>query len=186
MSDTLRDEIITSPTAKRMLERVSPIYDDSYVGLWMFQVIGLAYDEVWDKIYDLPNQLYPETATWAIELWEERYGITPDDTLSIEERRRKVIRKRTRSGAFTPKKIEALAENMTGFPARVVENVAPYTFAVYLSATTSDDDALRSEIKRLKPSHCSFEIRYEQSASCDFYMGGVISQYKDFALAQVN
>ena len=36
-----RDVIITSPTAEKMLKRVSPIYDDSYVGLWIFQAIGI-------------------------------------------------------------------------------------------------------------------------------------------------
>ena len=30
----------TNPTALRMMSRISPIYDRSYVGKWIFEVMG--------------------------------------------------------------------------------------------------------------------------------------------------
>lgn len=186
MSDSLRETIITSETASRMLDRVTPIYDDSYVGLWMFQVIGVAYDEVWDLINDLPSQFQPETATWSIELWEKRYGIVPNPNLSISERRARVLAKRSHPGALTPGVIEKLCETITGFRGRVEEHVAPYTFAVYLPVVSTEETELKRRIRAIKPSHMSFEIRHEEEVSGEVYTGISFEMYKDFALGQVN
>ena len=35
----------TSKTAQRMLSRVSPIYSRSYVGKWLYQVMGLEMED---------------------------------------------------------------------------------------------------------------------------------------------
>ena len=35
----------TNPTALRMLSRISPIYDRSYVGKWIFEVMGADMDD---------------------------------------------------------------------------------------------------------------------------------------------
>lgn len=186
MSDRLRDIIITSETADRMLNETTPIYDNSKIGLYMFEAMGREYDSVRAIVEDLPNQLNPETATWLLPLWERRFGLPTDETMSLEERRRKIRLRRRHTGAFNPDKVKRLAENMTGLSARVVQNVGPYTFAVYLSATSSSDEALRKAIKKLKPSHYSFEIRYEQGVTGEVVIGGNINCYKNFTLAQVN
>ena len=44
----LMEQILTSESAKQMIDYVSPIYGKSRIGLWLFQVIGLEIDE---KIY---------------------------------------------------------------------------------------------------------------------------------------
>ena len=186
MADTLREVIITSPAAERMLNNTTPIYDDSKIALYMFEGIGREYDKVDKILEELPAQLFPETATWLLPLWERRYGLTTDESLSLEERRRKIRLRQHRTGAFNPQKVKDLAENLTGLIARVVEHVGPYTFAVYLSATMTSDDALRRQIKKLKPSHKSFEIRYEQNATNVIDIGGNINWYKHFELNQVN
>ena len=184
MSDT-RDQIITSPAADRMIGRVSPIYDDSVIGLSMFEAIGREYDALLDIINDLPNQLYPDTATWMLVLWERRYGL--DGTgLTIEQRRRQIRMRRVSKGAFNPARVERLAYDITGFSARVEENVGPYTFAVYLTAVTAEESVLRAKLRKLKPSHLSFVIRYEQYVSGQLYMGGNIACFADFSLSQVN
>lgn len=186
MADTLRDIIITSPAADWMLNNTTPIYDNSKIALYMFEGVGREFDKVNQILEELPAQLDPETATWLLPLWERRYGLPTDETVSLEERRRKIRLRQHHTGAFNPQKIIELAENLTGVTARVVEHVGPYTFAVYLSATSASDDALRRQIKKLKPSHKSFEIRYEQNASNVIDIGGNINWYKHFELNQVN
>ena len=37
----LMEQILTSESAKQMIDYVSPIYGKSRIGLWLFQVIGL-------------------------------------------------------------------------------------------------------------------------------------------------
>ena len=53
----------TSPSAVRMLSRISPIYDKSYVGKWIFEVMGLEMDDVRLRFDELKAQAFPETAT---------------------------------------------------------------------------------------------------------------------------
>ena len=57
MSDTLRDEIITSKTARADAQRGCRIYDNSYVGLWIFEALGREYDRTWEIIETMPAQL---------------------------------------------------------------------------------------------------------------------------------
>lgn len=91
MAENLRETMLTSPSGQRMIDRVTPIYDDSYIGLAMFQAIGLEYDKLWEIARTLPLQLFPESVTWGMELWERRYGITPVEGKTLEERRQKVL-----------------------------------------------------------------------------------------------
>ena len=186
MSGTLREIIITSETANRMLSETTPIYDNSLIALYMFEAMGREFDDVAQIVAELPRQLNPETATWLLPLWERRFGITTDETLSLEERRRKIRLRRKHIGAFNPHKVKEWAENMTGVPARVVEFVDSYTFAVYLAAMTSDDEKLRKTIRTLKPSHLTCQLIYEQGVPGELFVGGNISQYVHFVLTQVN
>ncbi len=156
MSDNFDiEKFPTSPTALRMLSRISPIYDRSYVGKWIFQVMGLDFDDVRLRFEELRLQAFPETATWGLPYWEQRYGITPASGQTIEERRRAVLLKRNSREPMNPAKVEHIIQTMTGFQAKVTENVADYTFAVEIFSDGSDFDfdAVFSKLKRVKPSH---------------------------------
>ena len=66
----------TSESAKRMLGMVTKgYYDKSYVGKWLFQVMGLEEDELKKIIAELPAQIFPETATWSLRYHEEKWGL---------------------------------------------------------------------------------------------------------------
>lgn len=155
MSDFDIEHFPTSPTALRMMSRISPIYDRSYVGKWIFQVMGLDMDDVRLRFEELRLQAFPETATWGLTYWEQRYGITPSSTQTLEERRRAVLLKRNSREPMNPAKIEHIIQTMTGMTAMVTENVADYTFAVEIFSDGSpiDFDAVFSKLKRIKPSH---------------------------------
>lgn len=145
----------TSQTALRMMSRISPIYDRSYVGKWIFQVMGMDFDDVRLRFEELRLQAFPETATWGLTYWEQRYGITPTSEQTIEERRRAVILKRNAREPMNPSKVERIIQTMTGFTAKVTENVADYTFSVEIFSDGSglDFDTVFSKLKRVKPSH---------------------------------
>lgn len=162
MSDTLREDIITSETADRMLDRVSPIYDNAYIGLWIFESIGREYDKVRKILDELPAQMFPETVTWAIELWERRYGIKSDPSLSIEQRRNLLLQTRAVPSPLNPYRLERYLEALTGRRCVVVENIAPWTFGVYLYDAEGSITVLTSEItsyiNKHKQSHMSYEL----------------------------
>ena len=84
----------TRETAKDMLSMISPIYDRSYVGKWIFQVMAASMELARETVEDMKNQAFPETATWSLPWWEERYGITGNEGKSLEERRRPIVQKR--------------------------------------------------------------------------------------------
>ena len=145
----------TSPAAVRMMSRISPIYDRSYVGKWIFQVMGLDMDATRLRFEELRMQAFPETATWGLVYWEQRYGITPASGQTLEERRRAVLLKRNSREPINPKKLERIIQTMTGMEATVTENVAPYTFTVEIHSDGReiDFDAVMPKLKRIKPSH---------------------------------
>lgn len=168
MAETLRETIISSETADRMLDRVSPIYDNSYVGLWMFEAIGREYDKAWYIVRTLPEQLFPETVTWAIELWERRYAITPQPSQTIEERRAAILAARTIPAPFTPAVLEKFIYNLTGRSSQIVSYVRPYTFGVYIENTegmkNADVAAIVNYINKNKHSHMSYDLVFQSSA----------------------
>lgn len=163
MSDSFDIEHFpTSPSAVRMLSRISPIYERSYVGKWIFQVMGLEVDGIRGRFEELRAQAFPETATWGLTYWEQRYGITPADNQTIEERRRAVLAKRGLREPMNPAKMEQIIEMISGCTAHVTENTAPYTFTVEVETNPAlgafDFDAVFSKLKRIKPSHLKMEF----------------------------
>lgn len=157
--ETLKDIILQSRTGRRMIEWVSPIYDDSYVGLWMFEAIGREYDKLWDIVDTLPDQLFPQTVTWAIELWERRYGITPAPGQDLASRRAAILFRQNMHPPMSPYRLETLIADMTGYPCYVEDWIAPYTFGIKFTASTKELlNAVIREINRLKPSHLSYDV----------------------------
>ena len=149
------DNFPTYETSKRMLSRVSPVYERSYVGKWIFQVMGMEMEEAIQIFLELPAQAFPETATWGLPYWEQRYGLTPKPGDSLEARRQAVITKRTNRAPMNPRRVEIIVEGMTGKHTTVEENVDDYTFSVTLDDVAGDVDieALIERLKRIKPSH---------------------------------
>lgn len=157
----------TSPAAKRMMKTVSPIYDKSYVAKWIFQVMGLEIDEAWQFIEELRLQAFPETATWGITYWEQRYNIPPDESLSLEERRQRVIIKRGKRSPMNPARIERIVRDVTGREDMVTEQNEEYTFYISIlpGESTVDYQELIDTIKSVKPSHLAFKVLFETDVS---------------------
>ena len=168
MNETLRDKIISSKSADRMLGRVSPIYNNSYVGLWIFEAIGREYDGMWDIVNSLPDQLFPQSVTWAIELWEHRYGITPSSAQTLEERRQAIIAARSIPAPFLPSTLERYIYNLTGRETRVTDHVSDFTFGIEVVNSEgmrgSDLKEIMAYINRNKPSHMSYDLLFQSEA----------------------
>jgi len=162
-----------------MLKTVSPIYDHAYVGKWIYQVMGLEIDEAWDFFKELRLQAFPETATWGIAYWEQQYHLPSDKTLTIEERRRRVISRRGKRSPMNPARIELIIGNMTGAGVETIENVAPYTFRVMVKdeGTGIDTSIIFDTLVQIKPSHQSFEVEVNTKTHRRkvFVQGGVLN-----------
>lgn len=66
----------TSESAKKMLSYVTgSFYDESYVGKWIFQVMGVEYDRALEMAVALPEQFFVETATWGLRYHEVKWQL---------------------------------------------------------------------------------------------------------------
>ncbi|MDE7354592.1 MAG: YmfQ family protein [Acetatifactor sp.] len=160
----------TSESAKKMLSYVSDgFYDESYVGKWIFQVMGVEYDKVLEIVTDLPAQFFPETATWGLMYHEIKWGLPVRLNLSYEERRRLIYQKRDYRAPMTPYRMEKYLEDATGFEVHIadVNDPGEYDFvpphpnvfkAYFLGEDSLDSKVVFEILNRLKQSHTAYIV----------------------------
>jgi uncharacterized protein YmfQ (DUF2313 family) len=182
------DNFPTSEAGKRMLASVSPIYDKSYIAKWLFQVMGLQMDDASKYFNELREQAFPELATWGLKYWEQQYGINTDISKPLTGRRNQVIYRRTPKAPMNPQKLSNLLFNALGAVCRIQENVADYTFKVWISSIPGNvnESTMNTILKKVKPAHMSYVYGYEQQTKATLYYGGIITFGKEFTTRQVN
>lgn len=161
----------TSKSARRMLSYVSDgFYEKSYVGKWIYQVMGTEYDSALAMAEDLPLQFFPERATWGLMYHEIKWGLPVRENLSYEERRRLIYQKRDYRAPMTPYRMEEYLKSATGFEVKIADISAPgdYGFAaphpnvfkVYFitGEETLDSGFVHEILNRLKQSHTTYTI----------------------------
>ena len=172
----LMEQILTSESAKQMIDYVSPIYGKSRIGLWLFQVIGLEIDDVKTICEDIFDQIFVDRATWGLPIWEKEYGITPLPDQTIEQRRTQILQMRIKR-PLNPKRFE-----------KIIENTAKNTFQVNLYGEVNNYDEVVRRIDELKPAHLLCNIRVSDviesetalnyaivSSSCE-YSSSIVSE----------
>lgn len=142
--------------------------------------IQRALEKMWDKIggdvADFRAQLYVDTATWGLTLWEWVYGIETDLTKSYETRRSVVKAKIRGTGTTTVAMIKNTSESYVG-EVRVEEVNSEYKFIIYMVETVgvpTNLDELKRTIEEIKPAHLAFEIvfRYNTHGDLKIYTHG--------------
>ncbi len=156
-----------SRSAKAMLSYVTHgWYDRSYIGKWLFEVMGIELDAAAGYIGTLPEQLFPETATWGLRFHEEKYGLPIREDLPVEERRMRIFRKRDLRSPMTPSRMEEYLTNAVGIEAHVADcndpgelgyiPAHPNVFkVVFVTEDTLDTGKIREQLAGLKQSHTS-------------------------------
>lgn len=162
----------TSPSAVQMLGYVSQgFYDKSYVGKWLYQVMGLEYDAVLEIVESLPEQFFPETATWGLMYHEIKWGLPVRENLSYEERRRLIYEKRDLKAPMTPYRMEQYLKTITGHEVHIADvndpgdygfvAAHPNTFKAYFVGNeTLDSKQIRAMLDRLKQSHTTYQVNH--------------------------
>ncbi len=161
------DNFPTSESAKRMLQSVTEgFYDNSYIGKWIFQVMGQEMDDAERRINELAEQVFPETVTWGIRYHEQKYNLPENATLSLEERRGVVLAKRKQFRAMNPALLENRLRDMTGSnAAEVIEYSGSYNFDIWIQdieASVNYGQVLEY-IRKVKPSHMAMLLIAEYS-----------------------
>ena len=113
----------TNEVAQRLLTYVTRgWYDKSYVGKWIYEVIGLELETASRRISEAQKQAFPETAAWGMYFHELMYGIPIDRTKDIDDRRKAVVNRRDRTSrsSITPYRLENIIQTVFGLSASVL------------------------------------------------------------------
>lgn len=155
-------DIIRSPTAENMLGMVTRgFYDKSYIALWLFEVIGREYDDMDKWSREIKREIFIQTCTWSIDIWEWVYGISTNPELPLAQRRAQIMAKQLQRPPINPAQIEGLLAAFTGCPVTVTDPSRPYTFSLLVDESNAqfpvNYKAARELLNKVKPSHLATE-----------------------------
>ena len=156
----LMRSILTNKTAQKIIDYVSPIYGNSYVGLWLFQAIGVALEDICKIAEQLKYETNPATADLLLDYWEREYALPTDTSLTKEQRRAKIIAKTMTRGPASPARLSAaVSAALGGVEVDITENVDRNTFLVNIREYVPSIAPAVAVLERMKPAHLIYQIR---------------------------
>ena len=156
----LSTAILTDETAQKIIDYVSQIYGNSYVGLWLFETIGEALTSVKSIADELRTETNPTTANLLLDAWEKHYNIPPDSTLTIKQRQARLKSKLLSRGPCNPYRLAtAISSALGGVEVEITENISKNKFLVNIRSAVDDIKPAVAVIEKKKPAHLIYEIR---------------------------
>lgn len=174
-------------TAKQMMQTITAngFYDRSYIGKWIFQVMGQEIEAAKKYIEELPEQAFRKSATWGIVYQEQKYGIPENTGMTLEERRRQIMIQKILS-PVNPAFLERQIGLIVGHDrVEVIENNPEYTFRVEIletDVTAASYPDVRKFVKKAKPSHLAFLLvgRYWSEFPVDISYANCLHMLSEF------
>ena len=154
------------------------------------RVLGLQVEALGVSESDTLDQLWVDTATWGLSLWEAWVGLPMDGTGPNSARRSKILSRLRGQGTTTAAKIAAVVAAF-GFDAgqvRVEEAPEDYAFQVVLSGLAAPLEAadaaeIQAAVDEIKPAHLSWSLAYEMAElSAAVRLGGTFWTIRETAL----
>lgn len=156
----LMRSILKSWKGQEIIDYVSPIYGESYVGLWIFEAIGTVLGEICDIADILRYETNAATADLLLDYWEDHYAIPRDPSLTKEQRRARLIARTQSRGPCNPVRLAASVSGaLGGVPVDIVENIAKNTFLVIVREVVDSINPAVAVLERMKPAHLIYEMR---------------------------
>ncbi len=153
--------MIKSKAGNKFLKHyISPIYEQSIIMQAIMEAIGEEWDRAEKLADDILAQLFPQTATWGIIYWEALLKIPPNNNLTIEQRRTRVLTKMQTRYPMTKERMEQLVRTFSqDKQAFIREFFDQYRFEVVFSLTQSVDlGTVYEVIEEAKPAHLDYSL----------------------------
>lgn len=166
------DNIIESPTGKRMIKRVSPVYDNSVFMKFFYEGVGSEYDKIRNYFLTLREQSFTKTVDWGIVLQERKYSIIPDDSLTLEERRARLKIKLQNKYPLNPAILERIARDDFNVKIKLDESSKPGYITI--DAKNIGIQSVMKFIKWLvdeKPAHLMLWVKLHKYVYATAYIG---------------
>ena len=112
---------------------------------------------------DMMEQAFPNTSTWELTRWEKLLGITPNENLSDELRRKVIKRNMLAVETTTAKLLENVGADLTGIRIWVEEVPEKYHINVFMMSRDQIPNNLgiyRTLIEKLKPAHLTYTLTF--------------------------
>ena len=152
-------DITRSPEAQMFLRSVTDgFYNRSYLAHWLYEVIGREWDEMAGWSNELKQEIFVQTCTWSIAIWEWVYGFEPDENLTLQERRQRILSKIIGKRPINPEVLRRSVELMAGVKTEITDLTNPYRFGITLhsSGKVVSYEKVFKHIGEIKPAHLTF------------------------------
>ena len=146
--------------------RLPRYYQDDPKVSWLERVLGEQAGALRVSESDTLAQLWVDTATWGLDLWEQWVGLPSDRTRPYSYRRSRIKAKLRGQGATTAEMLRSVVASFGFEPPQisVIEHPAEYQFEIVLSdlaAVPSDVSGIESAVNEIKPAHLDYWFTYE-------------------------
>lgn len=133
-------------------------------------------DKMEAELIRLLQQFYIKTATYALDQWEDEFGLARDTELTLLQRRARVLAKLNSNPPATVKMLENLVfQTLSANAVTIVEHPAEYSFTVYVNSDyLVETFAIAEEAVRLaRPAHLSYKFinRLIRNSTSRIYYG---------------
>ncbi|NDO45968.1 putative phage tail protein [Clostridium sp. MD294] len=155
-------QILTSKTAIDGLDYITPVYHKAKTALYIMEAMGVQGDLFVKWVNETIAQILPQTATWALDYWEEEYGLPIHPNISIEQRRQKILLAVRTRAPMNPKRLEQILMFLFSLEkVSVLERTAKNTFCVELYGQILEEQwkNVYQTIEKYKPAHLILEAK---------------------------
>lgn len=154
---------ISTKDFKSYMIRYMPLYHHtSYITNNLLNSYAEELRRVDFGVNDLRDNLFPVTSTTMLARWEAIVGLKPDDRLSFEFRRKRILTKLKAVGSVTKQSIRELVEFFGFGNVEIIEDNPSYKFIVKFVGTGAPTDTTLIDqlLEDVKPAHIGYEYEY--------------------------
>ena len=165
-----------SKKGKEMLTFTDWYYQESKIMQSILDTQGIEIDAVRDKLKDILNQFYVDTATWGLDLWEKELNIQ-DTSGDYAERRNRIKLYLAKPVSVTPQFLCTLTNRyLNDKSAAIIEHIPDYCFDVcFNNGSLFDWVGLQKAIEIYKPAHLGVKYFALQNTQSNVSVYGIIN-----------
>jgi hypothetical protein len=156
-------ELVPEIKPVELMKYLPLYYSNSRVMDSMQHSVSKELNELNTSIADIFNQLFVDTATWGLSLWENELEILSEKDKATDYRRSIIKSKLHGKNITTTNALEDIAAIFSGGQTDITEFPSEYRFVVEFIGTRGippNMTSLTKAIESIKPAHLAFSYEY--------------------------